>query len=52
MGYRENFCKYTQVFAYGEDSRALRLESKLFDLRRANVNWIPLRYAHGAQCKS
>ena len=36
----------TQVFAYGEDTRALRLVSKLPDLRAGYVNWILLRRTH------
>ena len=42
-GYREGI---TQVFAYGEDTHALRLKSKLFDLRAGYVNWILLRRTH------
>ena len=36
-------CQFSisQNFAYGEDSLALRLESKLSDLRAANANWSP-----------
>ena len=36
----------TQVFASGEDTHALRLVSKLPDLRAGYVNWILLRRTH------
>ena len=32
--------EFNQVFAFGEDSRTLRLASELADLRVGNVNWI------------
>ena len=35
---RGRIAQTTRVFAYGEDSRSLRLKSKLFDLREANAN--------------
>ena len=35
-----------QVFALGEDTHALRLVSKLPDLRAGYVNWILLRRTH------
>ena len=34
--------KETQVFAHGEDTRTLRLTSKLADLRVGYANWILL----------
>ena len=33
----------TQVFAFGEYARSLRLVSELPDLREGHVNWTPLR---------
>ena len=43
-----------QVFAYGEDTRALRLASELADLRAGYVNWFScaLRIENPAQSAS
>ena len=42
----------TRYFAFGEYSLALRLTSELVDLRAANANRIPLRFACGAESVS
>ena len=41
-----------RVFAIGEDTRALRLVSKLPDLRAGYVNRFPSRFALGRQVRA